>query len=64
MFFHIEYSNLIKQLPPSLVQQSWRRLTTRKKIPISEDEACNINPIIESFLKHKVEVYQQRKQHK
>ena len=64
MSFHIEYLDLIKQLPPSLVQQSWRWLTTRKKIPISEDKAGNINPIIESFLKHEVEMYQQRKQRK
>ena len=58
MSFHIEYSDLIKQLPPSLVQQAWKRITSRKKIPISEDEAGNINPIIESFLRHEVEAYQ------
>ncbi|CAG8543626.1 3865_t:CDS:2 [Ambispora leptoticha] len=41
---------------------SWKRLTARKRNPLTEDEASNINPIIESFLKHEIERYQQKKQ--
>lgn len=61
MAFHQEYSNLLNQLPPSLIQESWRRLTTRKRKPLSENEASNINPIIEVFLRHEVVRYQRKK---
>jgi len=43
---------LIKQLPPSLVEES--HLTTRKRNPFSEVEACGIDPGIEEFLQHEI----------
>lgn len=64
MSFHKDYSDLINQLPPSLVQESWRRLTTRKRNPLSIEEVQSINPIVEAFLKHEVELYNQKKQRK
>ena len=61
MAFHQEYTNLLNKLPPSLIDESWRRLTTRKRKPLSGNEASNINPIIEAFLRHEVERYQRKK---
>jgi hypothetical protein len=62
MSFHKNYSNLTKQLPASLIQRSWDRLTTRKKNSLSIDEVQSINPIVEDFLKHEIKVYNQTKQ--
>jgi hypothetical protein len=62
MSFHKDYSNLTNQLPASLIQRSWDRLTTRKKNPLSIDEIQSINPIVEDFLKHEIRVYNQIKQ--
>ncbi|RIB27723.1 hypothetical protein C2G38_2159774 [Gigaspora rosea] len=39
MTFHENYSNLLTQLPPSLIKAGWNQLTTRKKNPLSESEA-------------------------
>src|SRR5271155_5348749 len=64
MTFHGSYSNLLSQLPPSLINTGWIRFTTRKRNPLSESEAGSINPIIESFLKHEVNRYQEKKQHR
>ncbi|RIB30066.1 hypothetical protein C2G38_2153655 [Gigaspora rosea] len=61
MTFHENYSNLLTQLPPSLIKAGWNRLTTRKKNPLSESEASSISPIIEAFLKHEVDRYQRNK---
>ena len=61
MAFHESYSNLLTQLPPSLIKAGWIRLTTRKKNPLSENEASSINPIIESFLKHEINRYQKNR---
>ena len=63
MSFHESYSNLLIQLPPSLIKAEWIRLTTRKKNPLSESEASSINPIIEEFLKHEIDRYQRKKQY-
>ena len=60
--FHKDYSNLITQLPPSIIDEAWKRLTVRKRNPLTEDETSSINPIIESFLKHEIAKYQQKKQ--
>jgi len=62
MAFHQNYSYLTDQLPPSLIQESWRRLTTKKRNPLTEIEAGNINLVIENFLKHEVERYNQKKE--
>src|SRR5260363_452580 len=61
MTFHKNYSSLLTQLPPSLIEAGWIRLTTRKKNPLSESEASSISPIIEAFLKHEVDRYQRNK---
>src|SRR5260363_107000 len=61
MTFHKNYSNLLTQLPPSLIKAGWIRLTTQKKNPLSESEASSISPIIEAFLKHEVDRYQKNK---
>jgi len=61
MAFHESYSNLLTQLPPSLIKAGWIRLTTRKKNSLSENEASSINPIIESFLKHEINRYQKNR---
>ncbi|RHZ82762.1 hypothetical protein Glove_103g248 [Diversispora epigaea] len=43
MKFNQAYIDLIKQLPPSLVEESWKRLTMRKRNPLTELEACVYN---------------------
>ncbi|RHZ52872.1 hypothetical protein Glove_456g43 [Diversispora epigaea] len=42
--------------------KSWRRLTIKKRDPLTEIEAGNINLVIENFLKHEVERYNQKKE--
>ena len=60
MKFNEAYSDLIRQLPPSLAYEAWTRLISRKRNPITEEEASSINPIIELFLKHEVDRYQKK----
>ena len=60
MKFNKAYSDLIRQLPPSLAYEAWTRLISRKRNPITEEEASSINPIIELFLKHEVDRYQKK----
>ena len=62
MKFNQAYTDPIQQLPPSLVEEAWRRLTTRKRNPLTELEACGINPDIENFLQHEIIVYTRKKQ--
>lgn len=62
MEFHKNYSYLVHQLPPSIIQESLKRLTSRKNNPLTEVEVSNINPEIEKFLKHEVERYKQKKE--
>ncbi|RHZ72256.1 hypothetical protein Glove_243g12 [Diversispora epigaea] len=50
-------------LPPSLVEESWKRLTTRKRNPLTELKACGINLNIENFLQHEIIVYNKKKEH-
>ena len=64
MAFHDSYSNLLNQLPPSLIKAGWIRLTTRKRNPLTESEASDISPIIEAFLKHEVDRYQRKKKYR
>ncbi len=49
MKFNKAYSDLINKLPPSLVCEAWGRLISRKRNPMTEEEASTINPIVESF---------------
>ena len=58
--FNQAYSDLLAKLPASLINEAWIRLISRKRNPLSEIEASEINPIVESFLKHEVIRYQKR----
>src|SRR6185436_1794189 len=49
--------------PPSLVNEAWKRLLSRKKSPMTEEEASTINPIVELFLRHEVNRYQKKLKH-
>jgi hypothetical protein len=60
MTFNQAYSKLLAELPPSIKIEAWVRLTSRKRNPISKKEASEINPIVESFLKHEAIRYQKR----
>src|SRR6185312_12686936 len=63
MKFNKAYSDLIRQLPPSIAHESWMRLISRKRNPMTEDEASTTNPIVESFLRHEVNRYQKKLKH-
>ncbi|RHZ84135.1 hypothetical protein Glove_85g34 [Diversispora epigaea] len=63
MKFNKAYSDLINKLPPSLVNEAWKRLLSRKKSPMTEEEASTINPIVELFLRHEVNRYQKKLKH-
>ena len=58
--FNQAYSDLLAKLPASLINEAWVRLISRKRNPLSEKEASEINPIVESFLKHEAIRYQRR----
>src|SRR5947207_6397930 len=60
MAFNQAYSELLAKLPASLINEAWIRLISRKHNPLSEKEASEINPIVESFLKHEAIRYQRR----
>ena len=60
MSFNRAYSDLLAILPDSVIQEGWARLTTRKRKPLTETEASGINPIVESFLKHEAQRYQNK----
>src|SRR2546429_1833943 len=60
MTFNQVYSELLAKLLTSLINEAWIRLTSRKRNPLSEKEASEINPIVESFLKHEAIRYQKR----
>ena len=47
-------------MPLSLINETWTRLITRKRNPLSEAEASMIDPIIVSFLKHEVDRYRKK----
>ena len=62
MEFHKEYSNLINQLLLSILKNIYFCLTTCKKNPLSIEEIQSINPIVENYLKHEIEIYNHKKQ--
>ncbi|PKK59183.1 hypothetical protein RhiirC2_795202 [Rhizophagus irregularis] len=49
MAFNQAYSELLAKLPASIINEIWIRLTSRKRNPLSEKEASEINPIVESW---------------
>src|SRR5277367_418440 len=61
MEFHKNYSNLVAQLPPSLIKNAWNRLTIWKTNPLSIAEASNINLSVETFLRNEVDKYNRKK---
>src|SRR5436305_12908664 len=63
MVFNQAYSDLLAKLPASLINEAWIRLISRKRNPLSEKEVSEINPIVESFLKHEASRYQKRLMH-
>ena len=50
MAFHKRYNKLLSHLPPSIIQELWVRLTTRKNDSLSEAEASKINPKVEALI--------------
>ena len=60
MAFNQAYSDLLMKLLAFLINEAWVRLISWKCNPLSEIEASEINPIVESFLKHEVIRYQKR----
>jgi hypothetical protein len=60
MTFNQAYSELLAKLLASIINETWIRLTLRKRNPLSEKETSEINPIVESFLKHEAIRYQKR----
>ncbi len=50
--FNQVYSNLLAKLSASLINETWIYFISRKHKSLSEKEASEINPIIESFLKY------------
>ncbi|CAG8748247.1 4810_t:CDS:1, partial [Funneliformis mosseae] len=42
--FHEKYSGLLKQLPPSIINEVWKRLTTRKRNSLSAIDASYEDP--------------------
>ena len=61
MVFHKRYNNLLSHLPPSIIQELWVRLTTRKNDSLSEAEACKINPKVEALIQHEIDKYNRKK---
>jgi len=60
MTFNQTYFNLLTKLPASLINKIWVRLISQKYNLLSKKEISEINPIVESFLKHEAIKYQKR----
>ena len=61
MAFHKRYNNLLSHLPPSIIQELWVSLTTRKNNLLSEAEASKINPKVETLIQHEIDKYNRKK---
>ena len=61
MAFHKRYNNLLSHLPPSIIQELWVRLTTRKNDLLSEAEASKINSKVEALIQHEIDKYNRKK---
>ncbi|KAF0555923.1 hypothetical protein F8M41_016537 [Gigaspora margarita] len=59
--FHEDYKYLLNKLPPSLINDAWKYLITRKRNSLTKIEASYINSDIESFLRHEIERYNRQK---
>ncbi|PKK55670.1 hypothetical protein RhiirC2_801795 [Rhizophagus irregularis] len=63
MAFNQAYFDLLAKLPAFLINEAWIHFTSQKRKPLSEKEASEINPIVESFLKHEA-IYRYQKRPK
>ena len=61
MNFHKDYSELLKKLPPSIKKNIWNRLISRLHNPLTEEQASNIHPNIESLLISEIDKYEKKK---
>lgn len=61
MNYHSQYNDLLSQLPLSMKKNIWERLTTRKRNPLSEEEASTVHSEVEKYLSHEVERYAKKK---
>jgi hypothetical protein len=61
MNFNEHYSELLKKLPPSIKKNIWNRLTSRVHNPLTEEQASNIHPDIESLLISEIDKYAKKK---
>ena len=52
---------MLSHLPPSIIQELWVRLTTRKNDSLSEAEASKINPKVEALIQHEIDKYNRKK---
>jgi hypothetical protein len=60
--FHSHYTTQLNQLPCSIKNDIWRRLTTRK-YPLTIEEASTIHPEVEELLNREVTNYTKKKDH-
>ncbi|PKK62289.1 hypothetical protein RhiirC2_790587 [Rhizophagus irregularis] len=58
--FHSHYTTQLNQLPRSIKNDIWRRLTTRK-YPLTVEEASSIHPVVEELLNREVANYLKKK---
>ena len=63
MNFHEHYSNLLKKLPPSIKNNIWNRLISRLHNPLTEEQASNIHPNIETLIISEIDKYTKKKNH-
>nr|CAG8644034.1 5005_t:CDS:1 [Entrophospora candida] len=61
--FNPHFSKFLDQLPPSIKNDIWKRLTTRLHNPLTEEEACGIHPDVEALLIRGVDSYAKKKGH-
>ena len=59
--FNPHFSKFLDQLPPSIKNDIWKRLTTRLHNPLTEEQACSIHPDVEALLIREVDSYAKKK---
>jgi hypothetical protein len=59
--FNLYYEKFLDQLPPSIKNDIWKRLTTRLHNPLTEEQACGIHPDVEALLIREVDSYAKKK---
>jgi chromosome segregation ATPase len=61
--FNPHYLNLLNQLPQSIKNDIWKRLTTRLHNPLTVEQASSINSDVEVLLNREVDNYAKKKFH-